>query len=146
MPHEHETPTDGTASAATAPPTSSVAEPAFLARARRILGGDIRPEDYLHAPEDVREALTKELARFGDQAVSKDTRQRFLNEWVLSFHHGAQPVACQRTERGVIVIAVGTLQIKLFLESYPNLEDRPDVVITTPALWQPPTPPASQNR
>jgi hypothetical protein len=50
MAHEHETPTDGS------DPTSPTEEPHttlrpeqrpdFLERARRILGGDIRPEDY----------------------------------------------------------------------------------------------------
>ena len=118
----------------------------MLARAKRILSGDIRSEDYLHTPDEVADTVHEMLAQFGEGRVSREFTRRMLNDWTLSFHHGAQLVACQRTDRGVIVFAVGTKQIKVFLEAFPKLEDRPEVVSTVPWPWQSPNPPASPSR
>src|SRR5690348_4599871 len=108
MSHEHETLTDG--SPATTEPAPGEGEPAFLARARRILGGDVRPEDYLPVTPEVQARVARDLVfaadhlkkaqaagrapadlaldpngRFDGEGLTLTARQR--NQWLLSLHY-----------------------------------------------------------
>ena len=73
-------------------------------------------------------------------------RARLVNEWTLQYHYGSQQVACRRAERGVIVLAAGAAGIRRLFEHFPRPDQRPGVVTTTPAPWQPSDPTASPNR
>jgi hypothetical protein len=116
-------------------------DPTFFARARRILGGDIRPEDYLPVPEIVRSALANEETRLRDIKgfkISAEFRTRMCNDWALQFIYGGQPLACRRTDAGVIVFAIGTEEIRTLLERFPRPDQRSVFFITTPPIWQTP--------
>jgi len=66
--------------------TPAPAEPAFLARARRTLAGDVRPEDYLPVPDSVREAIDEEFRRFAREDGTEATPESYrfaLNRAVL---------------------------------------------------------------
>jgi hypothetical protein len=67
-------------------------EPAFLARARRILTGDIHAEDYLTITPEVRRrmALFLEVANAGGngQPLALEVGPQQLRQELLSFHHG----------------------------------------------------------
>jgi hypothetical protein len=99
-------------------------EPAFLARARRILGGDIQPEDYLAVTPEVRRRVDLFLqaahARGNGQAIAPEVEPRQLQEEVLSFHHGGQNIVYFADDRGVIVLAVGLEQSSLLIETFPD--------------------------
>jgi hypothetical protein len=125
--------------------TPAAAEPAFLARARRVLAGDIRPEDYLPVTPEVRDRVERDLAYIREHvrraaeagripaafepAESTAVRQR--NDWLLSFHHGGQNVACIENDTGVIVLAVGLEQGRAIIDAFPY-EQRKDVALATP--------------
>jgi hypothetical protein len=117
----------------------------MLARAKRILSGDIRPEDYLHTPDEVADTVHEMLAQFGEGQVSREFTRRMLNDWTLSFHYGGQHILCKETEQGVIVLALGE-QIRAFHKEFPSHDDCPGVVGTVPWPWQSPNPPASPSR
>lgn len=129
MAHEHETPT---AAATGDEPAEARPEmrPGFLDRARRILSGDVRPEDYLPVTPEVEAYVARDLAfagehvrkqveagrlpaaveidpnaRFDGQGLTLFARQR--NQWLLTVHHGGQNVAYLENETGVIVLGVG---------------------------------------
>jgi hypothetical protein len=146
MSHEHDEPED--AAPATAEPAREPrAEPIpdFLARARRILGGDIRPEDYLPVTPEVEERVKRDLA-FGADHIRKQfeagripavfepdpcvaIRQR--NQWLLSLYYGGQNIACIENETGVIVLAVGLDESAALINAFPY-EQRKDVGLCTP--------------
>ncbi|HEV3384617.1 MAG TPA: hypothetical protein VG097_07370 [Gemmata sp.] len=121
--------------------TRNGSEPTFIARARRILGGDVRPDDYLPVPEVVHSAVADEETRLREVkgfTISDEFRTRIRNDWTLQFIHGGQPVACRRTDAGVIVFAVGTEEIRTLLERFPRPDQRSVFFITTPPTWQTP--------
>jgi hypothetical protein len=98
----------------------------------------------LSVPAEVETAVAAEVARLAALAgrpVSAEFRQRLLNDWALSFVYGGRPVACARTNRGVIVYAIGADDIRAFFAHFPNPDARPAAVVTTPPLWQQPNPP-----
>jgi hypothetical protein len=130
--------------AATSPPSPQT-EPAFLARARRILGGDIRPDDYLPVTPEVQACVDRDLAFIRDHIrrqyeagripavyeLDPSTPIQQRNEWLLSFHHGRQNIACIVNDTGVIVLAVGLDQTGALLDAFPY-EMRKDVGLDTP--------------
>jgi hypothetical protein len=129
--HEHETPADGGTSApesATSEPRPE-ARPDFLDRARRILSGDVRPDDYLPVTPEVESRVARDLAfaaehvqkrfeagripaafeidpnaRFDGVGFTLGARQR--NEWLLSLYYGGQNIAYIENEQGIIALAV----------------------------------------
>jgi hypothetical protein len=151
MPEDTNTLTPETASPATCEPrtTPSFAdESAFLTRAERILAGNIRAEDYLTVPEAIRSAVANEAVRLIEDMgfkISDEFGTRMRNDWTLQFIHGGQPVACRRTDVGVIVFAVGTEEIRTLLERFPRPDQRSGFFITTPPPWQTPNPTDSPN-
>src|SRR6187549_3924002 len=109
MSHEDDYPTTGSAPAAAEHDPAT--RPAFLARAERILGGDVRPEDYLPVTPEVEARVRRDLAFTAEQIrkaheagripavfdvdattpefpVPLSVRQR--NDWLLSLHYGGQ--------------------------------------------------------
>ena len=97
-----------------AAPDPPAAEPAFLARARRILAGDVRPDDYLPVTPEVRHRvdLFLEWARVRGNGVPLAPGVEAKQERVetLSFHHGGVNVAYLEDDAGVIVLGVGLEQ------------------------------------
>jgi hypothetical protein len=154
--HEHETPTDGSATAPEAPSgeVRPEARPDFLDRARRILAGDIRPDDYLPVTPEVEARVARDLAFAADHVQKRrdakgistafeiDPRARFdefslsvgaiqRNQWLLSLYYGGQNIACIENEQGVIVLAVGLEQSAAVINAFPY-EQRRDVGLCTP--------------
>ncbi len=127
------------------PAAPPAAEPAFLARARRILGGDVRPDDYLPVTPEVQAGVDLDLAFLAEHVrkqfeagripeafgVHPATAVRQRNDRLLSFHHGGQNVACLEDENGVIVLAVGLEQGRAILDAFPY-EVRKDVGFGSP--------------
>src|SRR4051812_40945057 len=71
--HEHETPIDSDPAAAHDAATTELrpeARPDFLDRARRILGGDVRPDDYLPVTAEVESRVARDFA-FAAEHVRK---------------------------------------------------------------------------
>jgi hypothetical protein len=122
MPHEHETPTAGGAASDESTPRPGH-EPEFVARARRILSGDIRPKDYLPVTPEVESRVARDFAfaaehirkkveagrapagiafdpnaRFDGVGLTLAARQR--NDYLLSLHYGGQNVAYIENEQG----------------------------------------------
>jgi hypothetical protein len=157
MSHEHETPTAGTGSAPAEESPAALrpeARPDFLERAKRILGGDIRPEDYLPVTPEVEAHVKRDLA-FAEEHIRKaheagripavfdadattsepgfdvpySVRQR--NEWLLSLHYGGQNIAYIENNRGVVVLAVGLEAGGALLEAFPY-QMRQDVAFGAP--------------
>lgn len=90
--------------------TPAPAEPAYLARARRILSGDVRADDYLPVPNSVRTEVKQYLATLPFQATESGERE-LLYSWVFQYHHANDVVLARTTEHGVLVLAVGLDQI-----------------------------------
>ncbi len=128
--------------------------PDFLDRAKRILGGDIRPDDYLPVTQEVEAHVTRDLAFAGEHvqkqfeagripaAFEIDPNARFdefgltvgakqRNEWLLSLYYGGQNIACIENEHGVIVLAVGLKNSAKLLDAFPY-EQRKDVQFDAP--------------
>ena len=144
MSHDHEYPADGTAPGATALALTE-AEPEFLARARRILGGDIRPDDYLPVTPEVEARVARDLAFDADHVqkqfelgripaafeIDPSVAIRQRNDWLLSLHYGGQNVAYIENNVGVIVLAIGLEQGGDLLDAFPY-ELRKDVYFGAP--------------
>jgi hypothetical protein len=152
MSHEHETPT-AAGTGAGEPTPHDGPEAAFLARARRILTGNIRPDDYLPVTPEVESRVARDFAfaaehlrnkalavgrepaafdpnaRFDGVGLTLAARQR--NDYLLSVHFAEQNVACIENEQGVIVLAVGLEQTGALLDAFPY-EQRKDVGLCTP--------------
>jgi hypothetical protein len=89
--------------------TPAPAEPAYLARARRILAGDVRAEDYLPVPDTVRADIDDLFHRFALEHGTEATPESYqfaLNRAVLNHHHGSDVTLARLTDRGVLVLAV----------------------------------------
>jgi hypothetical protein len=91
------------------------AEPAFLVRARRILSGDIRSEDYLILPAEADAAVRHELEVAQDMhpavPMAESVRRKVTQDRTLQFHFGRHVVTVLRSEMGVIVVANGIDEI-----------------------------------
>jgi hypothetical protein len=92
--------------AAAGMPALPTTEPPFLARARRILAGDIRPEDYLPVADDIIAFVDGSEARTGIKLLP-EYRQLLIDTHVLQEHHAGDIVLCRHTPDGVIVLAAG---------------------------------------
>ena len=112
MPHDLDPPPAG--AAVTAAPAAPRAEPDDLARARRILGGDIRPDDYLPEPEEVRRDAAEHIRQIEEEhgfETAPEAVRHLLNEWTLLHHHDGDTVLAKYTDRGVLVLAAGSQRI-----------------------------------
>jgi hypothetical protein len=109
----------------------------WLDRARRILGGQKHPADYLPLTPDVADVLDRDLsslrAELGTEPAAETVRRQ-RTQYLLSYHFGGQNVACLNDECGVIVLAVGVDRIAEFVREVPYELCR-DVAYTTPDVW-----------
>lgn len=114
------------------------AEPPYLARARRILSGDIRPNDYLPMTPEVRHRVDLSMewarARAKGQPLPPDDQPQQIRQELLSFHHGGDILSYVEDEHGVIVLAVGHDQLEVVLREFGPLVREPLNVIT-PFEW-----------
>jgi hypothetical protein len=141
MPDDANTLTPETVSPANCEPLTSASiadEPAFLTRARRILTGDIRPDDYLTVTPEVQRRVALCLqyakARGNGQLLAPEVEPRQLRQEVLSFHHGGQNIAYIEDDRGVLVLAVGLEQMRSVLETFLSRTSR-TITVDAPFLW-----------
>lgn len=106
-------------------PADPQPEPAFITRARRILTGDIRPDDYLEVTPEVRRrvklSMDYAIARLNGQQPAPEVEPRQIRQETLSFHHGGDSVAYIEDERGIIILGVGPEQPTTLLEKIPSL-------------------------
>lgn len=105
----------GAATAAPEVPTGAGEPvPDFVARAARILSGDVRPEDYLPVPDEVRAAAADAVRQIETEngfELTAEAKQHTLNNWTLWHYHPDDVVLVRHTERGVLVLAAGDDQM-----------------------------------
>jgi hypothetical protein len=108
------------------PDTATVApailqEPTFLARARRILSGEIRADDYLLTPDELVREVEAHYQRVAEESgvvASDAARRRTLADWTLSHYYGGQLVFRRQTDQGVIILAVGPNEVGVVEEAF----------------------------
>jgi len=109
-----------------------------LARALRILEGDIRESDLLPLPSDAAAKVEREFdiaqALRPEATISEAERQRVRLDRTLEFHFSGQPVACLRTPRGAVVLAVGEEEIGALVDAAPA-DKWQGVAIEFPETW-----------
>ena len=109
-------------------------EPDFLARARRILTGNIRHDDHLPETPEVRMAVARGLA-FARQRLpgepSSEVASQQTRRALLAAHFAGQNIAYVSTDRGVAVLAVGLEQVRAVLDGVPPA-GREQLVVTCP--------------
>lgn len=91
------------------PPPAGPAEH-WLARALRILAGDVRPDDYLVVPEEVQADHDREMNRLlVEEGIDVDpvTRQELLAGHAFRHLYFGKCVARWVTADGILVLAVG---------------------------------------
>lgn len=109
----------------------------WLDRARRILGGEKQPADYLPLAPEVAELLNRDLASLRAELGAEPagtTVRRQRTQYLLSFHFGGANVAYLDDDHGVIVLAVGVDRIAEFVRAVPYELCR-DVAYTAPDVW-----------
>jgi hypothetical protein len=113
--------------------------PDFLDRARRILGGDIRPEDYLPVTEEVRRSVVRSMDYYRErgkgQELAPEVEPRQLLEELLSFHHGGQNIVFTQAPDGIVVLAVGLDQMKAVLSTF-GRTDAGRLIVDLPLPWK----------
>jgi hypothetical protein len=92
-------------------------------RAKRVLSGDRKPEDYLPVPDEVREAVERDMGYFrerlgGAEPVPKVAADQ-LEIYLLAYHHGGQNIGYVGDDRGIVVVAVGLEQIAYVCQVMP---------------------------
>jgi hypothetical protein len=143
--HDYDAPAgDGSATTDNASPVEvrPEARPDFLDRARRILSGDVRSDDYLPVTAEVEARVGRDLAftadhirkqceakripavfeidptaRFDGEGLTLGARQR--NQWLLSLYYGGQNIAYIENEQGIIVLAVGLEAGGALIKTFP---------------------------
>lgn len=114
------------------------AEPDFMARARRILSGDVRPDDYLPVTPEVRRAVDEAMTHYRErgqgQEPAPEVKPRQLLQELLSFHHGGRDICYIQDERGVIVLATDLPRIAEVLRVFGSAWREP-LAVTTPEPW-----------
>lgn len=110
--------------------TPTAEEPAFLTRARRILAGNIRPEDYLPVTPEVRRRVDRFMDWARDRANGQplplpEVEERQLRTELPSFHHGGVNFAYIEDKHGIVVPGVGLEQSGAIARTFPNESTRP---------------------
>jgi hypothetical protein len=112
--------------------------PDFLDRARRILGGDIRPEDYLPVTDEVRRSVARSMDYYRErgkgQELAPEVEPRQLLLELLSFHHGGEFIVYTETPDGVIVLGVGEQVGPILAEFGPTMAER--LPVDVPLHWK----------
>jgi hypothetical protein len=118
------------ASAEPAGPTANgPANPATdtaLARAARILSGDVRPDDYLPITPEVKRLTDRELeyarsryATVGITELEPEVERRQLRQNLLLVHCKHQHVAYIEDDTGIVVVITGLDEIGEMLRKLP---------------------------
>ena len=99
-------------------------EPEFPVRARRILCGDRRPEDYLQVTPDVQKLVERDMAFLrvkvnGRFELDDSAEQRQTRQYLLEAYHDGESIGVIEDDTGVIVLAVGRDQFRAILASFP---------------------------
>src|SRR5207248_1008517 len=107
--------------ASTGPTANGPAGPpldAALARAERILSGDIRPDDYLPVTPEVRRLTAREMeyarsraAAAGITELEPEVERRQQEQNLLLVHCKHQHVAYIKDEKGIVVVITGLDEI-----------------------------------
>lgn len=103
------------------PPPAEPAE-APLARALRILSGDIRPDDYLAVPPEVQADHDREMNRLLVEEgidVAPATRRDILAYNTLRHYFAGQEILRRVTEHGVLVLAADSDEVSAFHRAVP---------------------------
>ncbi len=108
----------------------------MLTRALRILGGEIREDDYLPMTEEVRQSLGLSEAyirdvRKGD--LVEEARREHIQYLLLTFHCGGRDIVSYQDEHGVAVLAVSH-EIRDLLDAL-SPEQLLRVCLQSPELW-----------
>jgi hypothetical protein len=109
---------------------------ALLSRARRVLSGEARIEDYLPVTAEVREATDRDLAFARDRVqgqLAPEVEARQLRQRLLSAYYDGQDIAYTEDERGLIVLAVGLAQVSALLNGIPHAS-RKKMAVTRPGF------------
>jgi hypothetical protein len=108
---------------------------ALIARAMRILLlGEILEQDYLGVPGEINAQVDLEISKFRSTKgieITIETKQWMLDNYVLQYYCSEKEVACLRTGKGVIVLALGSKAVVAFLNHIPS-EHRTNVIIEYP--------------
>lgn len=111
----------------------------FLARARRVLAGDVRPDDYLPVTPEVRRAVDGAMAYYRErgkgQALAPEVEPWQLQNELLSFHYGGENIVYTELPDGVVVLAVGLEQMKEVLTTLGPTAG-PRLCIDVPLPWK----------
>jgi len=83
----------------------------ILARAERILGGDIRPEDYLPVTDEIESVVQQSirtLVKYQPEIIVNDEGTELLRrDTTLGYYCGGKSVLARSGDGGVIVLAMG---------------------------------------
>lgn len=90
-----------------------------LARAKRILAGDIRPGDYLPVPDDVIAFVDAAEAQGGVKMLP-EYRRLMIDDLVLQTYHTGDEVLIRKTPQGVIVLAAGPDDVEELYTTLPR--------------------------
>lgn len=101
------------------PVTPSSPAESLLARAIRVLSGDIRPDDYLPvSPEDIA-FVDGSKARSG-VTLLPEYRRKMISSLALQEHHAGNEVLTFHTLDGVVVLGAGEDQVDSLLAGIPS--------------------------
>lgn len=114
--------TDDRRAAPADPPAGPFAD--LIARARRILEYGPKDDDYLPIPDQAREAVDRHVAwHLADGfVVSPTVRLRMIIDQALHDRYGGDIVSTLRTDRGVVVLAVGIDEVSFITDAIPPAE------------------------
>jgi hypothetical protein len=108
----------------------------MLQRARRILAGDIREEDYLPMTDDVRKSVALSEAYVRDEKKGEligQARLEHIQYLLLSYHCGGKCILSYQDGTGVVVLAVSE-EIREVLDSL-SKEQLLRVCVQSPEEW-----------
>ncbi len=121
-----------------APPGPPAESP--LARAARILSGNIRPDDYLPVSEEDVAFVDGSEARTGIKLLP-EYRRKMISCLALQEHHGGNEVLTFHTLDGVIVLAAGGDEVDWIAKSLPREQQSRTVIEYPPGLFDERPPP-----
>lgn len=121
--------------AAVLDPTPGPPAETLLERAARIFAGDVRPDDYAPVPDEVREQIARAAADFkarNGYDLPPADRPFIANNLLAQYYGNGAAIVCRRTDRGLIVLAVGAEQVGPLLDSCRTWPDHIDFEIAPP--------------
>jgi hypothetical protein len=85
------------------------------------------PHGLLTPPQEVRDAVAQEKAKFPPEIFAREVEERTLNEWTVDYLFGHQlgyydKVLYRPTPGGPEVVAVGTVEVRDYTQDLPAEE------------------------